>query len=224
VRAFSEAITRFLLGQGAKVIVVACNAASAAALHHLRDRFPQVPFVGMEPAVKPAIEHTRNGVVGVIATQATFQGELFASLMERYGGGVEVVTQVGKGLVEAVEAGALDAPETLALVHACLDPLLAAGIDQLVLGCTHYPLLRPLIDGVVGPEVDVIDPAPAVARQVARVLESRGLAAAPGGSPQHVFYSTAAPAPFAEMLSCLPLTTVPDVRSACWQAGVLQVC
>jgi len=150
VREHSEGITRFLLGWGAKIIVVACNTASAAALHHLRRTFPDVPFVGMEPAVKPAVERTRTGVVGVIATQATFQGELFASLLERYAGDVGVLIQACQGLVEAVEAGALDTPETEALLRHYLTPLIEAGADQLVLGCTHYPFLRPLIERVVG--------------------------------------------------------------------------
>ncbi len=177
VREFSEGIVRFLLAQGAKIIVIACNTASAAALHYLRDRFPGVPFVGMEPAVKPAVEQTRNGAVGVIATQATFQGELFASLLQRYATGVRVLTRVCPGLVEAVEAGALDTPETEALVRACLAPLIEAGVDRLVLGCTHYPFLRPTIERVVGADVVVIDPAPAVARQAGRVLARRGMAA-----------------------------------------------
>ncbi|RME36964.1 MAG: glutamate racemase [Thermoflexia bacterium] len=130
VRRFAEGITRFLLAQGATVVVLACNTASAAALHHLRALFPQVPFVGMEPAVKPAVQRTRNGRVGVIATPATFQGELFASLLTRFGRDARVLPQVCPGLVEAVEAGALEAPETEALLRSCLAPLLAAGIYE----------------------------------------------------------------------------------------------
>jgi glutamate racemase len=170
---------------GAQVVVVACNTASAAALHYLRRTFPAVPFVGMEPAVKPATERTRTGVVGVIATPTTFQGELFASLMDRYAGDVRVLCQVCPGLVEAVEAGALDTPETDALLQKCLKPLTTAGMDQLVLGCTHYPFLRSAIERIVGAEVAIIDPAPAVARQVGRVLRQRGETASPTGQEQH---------------------------------------
>ena len=175
VRELSAGITRFLLDHGVKIVVIACNTASAAALHYLRRAFPHVPFVGMEPAVKPAVERTHNGVVGVIATQATFQGELFASLVARYAAGVRVLTQVCPGLVEAVEAGRLDTPETEARLRQALTPLIEGGVDQLVLGCTHYPFLRPAIERVVGTNVAVIDPAPAIARQTGRVLARRGL-------------------------------------------------
>ena len=137
VCAYSEAITQFLLARRSKMIVVACNTASAAALHHLRRVFPEVPFVGMEPAIKPAAQHTRTGTVGVMATPATFRGELFSSLLQRYGEHVQVLTQVSPGLVEAVERGELDTPETEALLRRSLAPLLNAGIDQLALGCTH---------------------------------------------------------------------------------------
>ncbi len=201
VRRFAEGITRFLLEQGVSVVVLACNTASAAALHYLRAVFPQVPFVGMEPAVKPAVQRTRNGRVGVIATPATFQGELFASLLERFARDVRVLPQVCPGLVEAVEAGALDAPETEALLRSCLEPLLAAGIDELVLGCTHYPFLRPLIEQIVGPEVEIVDPAPAVARQVRRVLIRAGLPLA--AQSDHIFYTTGDPAQFTGALERL---------------------
>ena len=156
VRRFSEGITRFLLEKRVDVIVVACNTASAAALHHLRERFPDVPFVGMEPAVKPAAQNTSTGVVGVIATPATFQGELFASLLNRFAEGVEVLTQVCPGLVDAIEAGGVSTPETRGILQACLQPLLEAGIDQLVLGCTHFPFVQPMIEEMVGEEAAVV--------------------------------------------------------------------
>lgn len=170
IRAFSEAISRFLAGQGADVIVVACNTASAAALKHLRATFPDIPFVGMEPAVKPAAAHTQTGVVGVLATPATFQGELFNSVVERFASGVRVVPQVCPGLVQQIEQGALDAPETEGMLRGWLEPLLAQNIDVLVLGCTHYPFVIPLLEKICGPNVRVLDPAPAVARQVSRVV------------------------------------------------------
>ena len=150
IRALAEGIARFLLAEGAGVIVIACNTASAAALQGLREQFPAVPFVGMEPAVKPAVEHTRSGHVGVIATAATFQGELFASLLDRYAGRVAIHTQICPESVPLVEAGELNSPRARVAVHGYLAPLVAADIDQLVLGCTHYPFLRPLIEEVAG--------------------------------------------------------------------------
>ena len=198
VRSLAVAITDFLVGRGAKVIVVACNTASAAALHHLRDRFA-VPIVGMEPAVKPAVEHTHTGRVGVIATEVTFQGELFARLLERFADGVDVLTQACPGLVQQVEAGKLDDPETDHLLRLYLQPMVAAGIDSLALGCTHYPFLRDAIQRVVGADVEIIDPAPAVARQTARVLEQNGLLRDSPEPVQRQFYTTGDPKAFAAM-------------------------
>jgi glutamate racemase len=170
VRAFSEQITLYLLEQGARLIVVACNTASAAALQHLRQTFPGTPFVGMEPAVKPAAEQTRSGVVGVLATPATFQGALYASVVERFAQGVTLLQSTCPGLVAQIEAGDLDGPVTRCILEEALEPMLTAGIDTVVLGCTHYPFVIPLIEQIAGPAVRVIDPAPAVARQVARLL------------------------------------------------------
>ena len=224
VRELSAGITRFLLGCGAKTIVIACNTASAAALHHLRRTFPDVPFVGMEPAVKPAVEQTHNGVVGVIATQATFQGELFASLVERYAGDVRVLTQVCPGFVEAVEAGALDTPETESLVREYLSPLIKAGVDQLVLGCTHYPFLRPVIERVVGAELAVIDPAPAVARQTARLLAQLRLEADRGSAGHHTFYTSGDVTKFGTMIGRLLPSAGKDVavQAVRWREGRLE--
>jgi glutamate racemase len=174
IRRLAVAITRFLLAQDAQVVVLACNTASAAALYHLRAAFPAVPFVGMEPAIKPAAAGTQSRVIGVLATPATFQGELFSSLLTRYAHGVTVVPQICPGLVEQVEAGDLTGDETLRLVSRFVQPLLAAGVDTLVLGCTHYPFLAGVIRQVVGPAVDIVDPSPAVARQTQRVLQERG--------------------------------------------------
>ncbi len=200
VRDFSEGITRFLLDQGARLIVVACNTASAAALHELRRQFPEVPFVGMEPAVKPAAEATLTGVVGVIATPATFQGQLYASVVERFANGVRLMQDTCPGLVTAIEKGQLEAPETRAILERALEPMLRQNIDTVVLGCTHFPFVIPLIQRIVGPNVRVIDPAPAVARQVERLLESRGWI--PGGSQaaEVRYYTTGALDPFDTLL------------------------
>lgn len=170
VRQFTEAITRSLLRQGAKLIVIACNTASAAALHYLRQTFPEVPFVGLEPAVRPAAQNTSQGTIGVIATQATFQGELYASLLERYAQGVKVVARACPELVVLAERGAPWTKTDYDMVYDLLADIRAAGADQLVLGCTHFPFLSPLLQTAMGEHVQIIDPAPAVARQVGRML------------------------------------------------------
>jgi len=172
IQRFSEGITRFLLEKNAKLIVVACNTASAAALNYLRGRFPDVPFVGMEPAVKPAAESTKTGKVGVLATPATFQGALYASVVERFGACVELLQHTCPGLVNQIEKGNWDSQTTRAILEDALRPMLEKNIDTVVLGCTHYPFVIPLIQNIVGKNVRVIDPAPAVARQVKRLLES----------------------------------------------------
>ena len=172
VRAFSEGITRFLLLEGAKLIVVACNTASAAALTFLRQNFPDVMFVGMEPAVKPAAETTRSGVVGVLATPATFQGALYASVVERFANEVELLQSTCPGLVQEIEKGNLAGRETREILESALRPMLEKNIDTVVLGCTHYPFVIPLIKEIVGGAVRVIDPAPAVARQAERLMEA----------------------------------------------------
>jgi len=174
VREFSRAISQFLIQQGAQVIVVACNTASAAALYHLRQTFPETPFVGMEPAVKPAAETTQSGVVGVLATPATFQGALYASVVERFAHGVTLLQDTCAGLVQQIEAGNLNGEETRRILENALLPMLARGMDTVVMGCTHYPFVIPLIQQIVGEKVRVIDPAPAVARQTRRVLEAHG--------------------------------------------------
>jgi glutamate racemase len=177
VRAYAEGISRFLNDRGAQLIVVACNTASAAALYSLRDTFPTIPFVGMEPAVKPAAGMTHSGVIGVLATPVTFQGQLYASVVDRFARGVTVLQDACPGLVAQIEAGRLEAPETRAILERAIAPMVERGADTIVLGCTHYPFVIPLIQEIAGPAVQVIDPAPAVARQAARLLAGRGLTA-----------------------------------------------
>ncbi len=189
VRSFSTAITRFLRQQGAGLIVVACNTASAAALYPLRQAFPDIPFVGMEPAIKPAAETTQRGVVGVLATPATFQGQLYASVVERFAQGVTILQDTCPGLVGEIEKGNLNGPETRAILERALQPMLAAGIDTVVMGCTHYPFVIPLIQEIAGPAVRVIDPAPAVARQAGRILAQHGWLAA-GDTPARARFIT----------------------------------
>jgi len=190
VRDFSEGITRFLLNKGAKIIVVACNAASAAALAYLRQTFPDISFVGMEPAVKPAAEHTETGVVGVLATPATFQGALYASVVERFANGVELLQDPCVGLVQQIEKGDLNGTSTRKILEDVLCPMLKKNIDTIVLACTHYPFVIPLIQEIVGEKVRVIDPAPAVARQTKRLLETQGLARGVGGRGEIQFFTS----------------------------------
>jgi len=214
IRARVFALTDHLLALGVKLIVVACNSATIAAVESLRAAYP-IPFTGMEPAVKPAAERTRTRHVGVIATEATFQGELFAALLDRYGAQVTVHTQVCPDLVPLVEAGELDSKRARQAVKNYLAPLLAAGIDELVLGCTHYPFLRPLIEQIAGPTVEIIDPAPAVARQTQRVIGETGQTAPTAVSPQHRIYTTGDPARFRDLLHHL-INVEADVQQALW--------
>ncbi|MGH2592668.1 MAG: glutamate racemase [Anaerolineae bacterium] len=218
IRQFSEAITRFLIERQCKAIVVACNTASAAALKHLRETFPFIPFVGMEPAVKPAAETTQTRVVGVLATPATFQGELFASVVERFANGVQLINQVCPGLVEQVEAGKLDAPDTDAMLRAFLQPILDANADTIVLACTHYPFVVESIRRIAGPGVNVIDPSPAIARQTGRALVERGLIAAGSRAGQHVFFTGGDRDAFSRVLR--RLTGVDgQIKVAAWRNG-----
>ena len=171
IRRRARFITEFLLDKGADIIVVACNTATAAAIGTLRAEYPDVPFVGMEPAVKPAALGTKTGVIGVLATAGTLKGSKYLNTRGLYADGVQVVEHVGQGFVELVENGILDGPEAEATVRASLQPLLDEGADIIVLGCTHYPFLQPVIERMAGPGVQVIDPAPAVARQTLRLLQ-----------------------------------------------------
>ena len=168
----SEDITGYLISLGADTIVVACNTASAAALNRLRALHPGIHFVGMEPAVKPAALATTSGVIGVLATAATFQGELFESVVDRFANGTKVLSAACPEWVDAVEAGWLNGSAIEALVRQRVEPMLEQGADCLVLGCTHFPFLADMIRQVAGEKVAVIDPAPAVAKQAHRLTNS----------------------------------------------------
>lgn len=190
LRHFCEAIGRFLIDSGCKAIVVACNTASAAALRHLRDTFPHVPILGMEPAVKPAALLSKSGVVGIMATPATFAGRLFRATAGRHAAHVTLVNQVCDGLAESVERGEIDGPAAEALLRRFIAPMLAAGADTIVLACTHYPFAMDAIRRIAGPDVTVIDPAPAVARHLGAVLGAGGLLREPDRLPEHHFLTT----------------------------------
>lgn len=177
-------ITDFLLSKGAEVVVIACNTATAAAVDFLRSHY-DIPFVGMEPALKPAALSSESGVVGVLATAGTFKGRLYLDTLARFAQDVKVVERVGSGLVEAVEAGNLDSPQVEALVRSYVDPMIEEGADHIVLGCTHYPFLRPVVERVAGGRAVIVNPAPAVAKQALKVLGRTS-----GGVGGTKFYST----------------------------------
>jgi glutamate racemase len=182
------AISEFLIGQGAEAIVIACNTATAAAVATLRSRFA-LPVVAMEPAVKPAVAATRSGVVGVLATIGTLESARFAALLEKYAGDVEIVTQGCPGLVEQVENGDLDGPQTRALIERYTAPLLERGADTFILGCTHYPFLAPLIRDVAGDDIVLVDTGAAVARELCRRIDSE-LDPATSENADEVFYTS----------------------------------
>jgi len=165
----SSAITSFLIAERCKIIVVACNTATAAAIDWLRGNY-SIPFIGMEPAVKPAALNSKTKNIGVLATAGTFKGRLYTETSHKYASDVNVCYQVGEGLVELVELGDLYSPDAEGLLLKYLKPMLDCNIDQLVLGCTHYPFFKPVLAKLLPPQVEVIDPAPAVAKQVLRVL------------------------------------------------------
>jgi glutamate racemase len=185
----SLALTRFLIEQGADAIVIACNTATAAAAATLRSRF-NIPIVAMEPAVKPAVAAARSGVVGVLATVGTLESSRFAALLERYAGEVEIVTQGCPGLVEQVEQGNLTGAETRELIARYTAPLLARGADTLILGCTHYPFLAPLIVEVVGDTITLVDTGTAVARQLCSRIQTELPTRAHATAPSEQFWTS----------------------------------
>lgn len=168
-----RSITELMLSRGADAMVLACNTATAAAIASLRAEY-DIPFVGMEPAIKPAVQSTGSGVVGVLATAGTLKGSKYLGTRDRYSGNVKVVEHVGRGFVELVESGTLSGERAEEVVRASLQPLLDQGADIIVLGCTHYPFLLDTLRSIAGPGVEFIDPAPAVARHLEEVLDKNG--------------------------------------------------
>ncbi len=170
----SSEIVDFLISNNCKVIVVACNTATAAAIDWLRDNY-KFPFIGMEPAIKPAAINSKTKSIGVLATAGTFKGRLYIETSRKYASDVNVCYQVGEGLVELVEKGQYNSPEAKQLLLKYIQPMLDCNIDQLVLGCTHYPFFKPLLKTILPEDVEVIDPAPAVSKQLIRVLDEKNL-------------------------------------------------
>ncbi len=192
IRERAETIVEFLIGERVKAIVVACNTATAVAIQALRSRFT-IAIVAMEPPVKPAAAISRSGVIGVLATSRTLASESFARLAEKYGKGVRILLQPCPGLMEQVEKAELDGPRTKELVASYLRPLLDRGADTIVLGCTHYPFLLPIIRAIAGPTVSVIDPAAAVARQLRRRLNAGKSLSSTGNPGTERFWTSGAP-------------------------------
>ncbi len=216
LRGYVQAIAEYLMGEGAVVIVLACNTASAAALYDLREKFPGYPFVGMEPALKPAVEHTRTGVVGVLSTRTTAEGVPYQRLLSRFAEGVRVITRPAPELVHLAEEQRQDTPEGRAIIAEIVQPMLAEGVDTFVLACTHFPFLAQAIQEVAGPDVRLIDPSPAVARQTARVLPP---GTAPSPAP-HRYLTTGSPALMRTMLRTLINVEAQPIGLR-WQGGIL---
>ncbi len=191
IRERSRLITGHLIALGAKAVVVACNTASAMAITHLRESYPETPIIGLEPAVKPAVALTTSGTVGVLATPRTVAGERLRWLIETHGGGVKVHTVAAAGLVELVESGVLSGPEVTAALEPLLDPMIEAGVDVVVLGCTHYPFLRDAIQTYMGEDVRVIDSGKAIGRRTEFVLKDAGLLDGRGDSGDVTFLTSA---------------------------------
>lgn len=187
--ALCEKNVDFLLSYHCKLIVVACNTATAAAIEALRDKY-DIPFVGMEPAIKPAALHSKTGKIGVLATQGTLNGKLFKTTSDKYARHLEVQVQIGHGLVEVVETGKAATEEAESLLRKYLEPMLENDVDQIVLGCTHYPFLRSVIQKIAGNQVNIIDPAGAVARQVQRLLAEKQLQAPDQQIPSYHFFAS----------------------------------
>jgi len=182
----------FLLSKGCKIIIVACNTATAAAIDILRKKYT-VPFIGMEPAVKPAALNTNTGKIGVLATKGTFEGRLFKETSKKYAERVKKIIQIGEGLVELVEKGQFQSEEAGLLLQKYLSPMINAGVDQIVLGCTHYPFFTPVIKKLIPENVRIINPAPAVAKQTLSIIKQNNLKNLTDNKPVYSFYTSGKP-------------------------------
>ncbi len=190
IEKFADQAVAQLLSMGCKMIVVACNTATAVAIELLRAKYEGIDFVGMEPAVKPACLRTKSGVVGVLATERSLDGELFQRTAARYSDNVKVIAAFGRGFVEIVESDMEESAEAERVVRAVVEPMVVAGVDQIVLGCTHYPFLKSVFERVA-PRVNIIDPSMAVARRVEALLSEAGLLAEADNKAKYQFVSFA---------------------------------
>ncbi|OFX84326.1 MAG: glutamate racemase [Bacteroidetes bacterium GWF2_33_16] len=184
-----DEVVQFLLAKNVKMIIVACNTATAAAIDYLRFTYP-IPFIGMEPAVKPAALNSKTKSIAVLATEGTFNGKLYLETKNKFASDVEVHIKVGDKLVDIVENNKIYNPETALHIEELMAPLIKRNIDHLVLGCTHYPFLLEILQQVLPPEVKIIDPAPAVIKQAAKVLTENKLLRTENEKPEYEFYSS----------------------------------
>lgn len=180
--------TELLLQKGCKLIVVACNTATTNAISYLRENY-DVPFIGIEPALKPAALQSKSKKVGILATKGTLSSNLFHSTAENHANGIQIIEQEGTGLVPLIEQGQIESQETTALLKSYLEPMLKEGIDYLVLGCTHYPYLIPLLKKVLPKNVKIIDSGEAVAKQTKAILKKLGLSNSSEEKGKHQFYT-----------------------------------
>ena len=186
----SEEIVKFFVEKGVKLIVVACNTATAGAIAYLREHY-DIPFVGMEPAVKPAAQHSKSGIIAILATASTLKGRLFQETSERFAGDVTILSSIGEGFVELIESGREDSPEAEEAVRRTVEPLLEQGADHLVLGCTHYPFLEGALRKTIGKRnVLLVNPAPAIAGRVKEVLQDINAGAEKGSIPSYEYHSS----------------------------------
>lgn len=204
---YVDSAVQMMIASGAAGIVLACHSASASSLLRLRASYPDIPFIGLEPAVKPAAEATKTGVIGVLTTQITSQGALYKSVVERFARHVQVITQVAPELVELAESGDIESDHANAVVRGSLAPLIEANADQIVLACTHFPFLAPTISAITGAKL--VDPAAGVARQTRRMLENR---LSPGEG--RVYLTSGDPAAFLATAARLLQQSHLDVRKS----------
>jgi glutamate racemase len=194
IEKFSLEMTKFLLDKDCKAIVIACNTASAYALEAVRNTYPDIPVIAMEPAVKPAIEQSKTGAIGVLATLGTLKSDRYSHLKDKFGQGIQILENPCLGLVDNIEAGKWNDPETILLLETILKPMVVAHVDHIVLGCTHYPIVIPLIANIMGDSVQLVNPAPAIAKQVYRQLAERNLLCVDTNvkenSPKHIVWAT----------------------------------
>jgi glutamate racemase len=213
IEKFSLEMTKFLLDKDCKAIVIACNTASAYALESVRSTYPDIPVIAMEPAVKPAIEHSKTGAIGVLATLGTLKSDRYSHLKNKFGQGIQILENPCLGLVDNIEAGKWNDPETVLLLETILKPMMDALVDHIVLGCTHYPIVIPLIANIMGNSVQLVNPAPAIAKQVYRQLAERNLlcvdANVKENSPKHTVWATGSTLSFNYLLKeLLPNSTL----------------
>jgi glutamate racemase len=201
----SEKNTEYLLNKGCKMIVVACNTATTNAISHLRDKY-KVPFIGIEPAIKPAALHTKTNSVGILATQGTLSSELFAKTSKKFASNIDICEREGKGLVELIETNQLESNAMYKLLVKYLKPMQQANIDYLILGCSHYPYLIPQIQKIMGDEISIIDSGFAVSKQIQNILQQQNLLNTQTNQGEYQFYTNQNTEILTQLLNDIPIS------------------